>query len=251
MIPKSHIQKYIYLRSIASTNAFLSDYTAKNNPSHNICVYTFEQTGGKGQIGRKWFSDTDKNLSLSYFLPNTDQEVSEHFSLNKCISLSLLDFLKQLMPEQNIQIKWPNDLYVDDRKIAGLLVQNQIKQKKISQSIIGIGININQEHFPEDLPNPVSIFQILGTKKNLSQLVYKLSAQFLLKLESYRNNPKLRDARYYQHMLAYKQKAQFRDNNDVVFEGEICGVEDNGKLCILSNEEIRSFNHGEITLLSF
>ncbi len=155
------------------------------------------------------------------------------------------------MPEQNIQIKWPNDLYVDDRKIAGLLVQNQIKQKKISQSIIGIGININQEHFPEDLPNPVSIFQILGTKKNLSQLVYQLSAQFLLKLESYRNEPKLRDTLYYQHMLAYKQKAQFRDNNDVVFEGEICGVEDNGKLCILSNEEIRSFNHGEITLLSF
>lgn len=243
------IQKYIYLASVASTNDFLIKYSAKNNPSHNICVYSFNQVGGKGQFGRKWFSDRDKNISLSYLLHFSKLPAKDHFVLNKSISLAFLDFFKNHTESSHLKIKWPNDIYYNNKKIGGLLVQNQIKGQLISQSIIGLGFNINQKKFPKTLKCATSLLLETGQQINITRISYSLSSYFPARLMYYLNNTVARDSSYQEQLYGLGQPLSFKDNNGELFTGTIEGVEETGRLIIKQNGERRHFNHGEIHFL--
>ena len=143
----------IWLESVDSTNL-----EAKRNISDidNLSVLSaLEQTAGRGQRGNKWTSNAGENLMFSIVLKSPVLMPEDHFALNEIAALSVADFLSTYGIKA--QIKWPNDIYVDDKKICGILIENSFRGKYISSSIIGIGLNINQRNFDVNLPNPTSM----------------------------------------------------------------------------------------------
>ena len=143
----------IWLESVDSTND-----EAKRHISDidNLSVLSaLEQTAGRGQRGNSWTSAPGENLMFSIVLKSPALMAEEHFALNEIAALSVSEFLSTYGIKA--QIKWPNDIYVDEKKICGILIENSFRGKSISSSIIGIGLNINQRNFNVNLPNPTSM----------------------------------------------------------------------------------------------
>ena len=143
----------IWLQSVDSTNE-----EAKRHISDidNLSVLSaWEQTAGRGQRGNTWTSNAGENLMFSIVLKSPVLMAEDHFALNEIAALSVSEFLSTYGIKA--QIKWPNDIYVDKKKICGILIENSFRGKSISSSIIGIGLNINQRNFNVNLPNPTSM----------------------------------------------------------------------------------------------
>lgn len=190
------IQEFIYLKEHFSTNEYAMKSLSNNDPNRQTCVYTYNQTRGRGQIGRQWYSGTAKNISCSFRYYLTTFKVKDQFLINMAFSLAIWDFVSAFIPSQ-VSIKWPNDIYVADRKIAGLLIQNMVRKDTISSTILGVGININEDQFPPDLPNPIALSELTTksyklldmqlylaecVEKRIGMLVEDLRSEYLTKL---------------------------------------------------------------------
>lgn len=163
----------------------MSERVLLNDIDEGYIIQTNFQNSGKGQGKNTWESERGKNLLFSlllkpYFLPASDQ-----FVLTQIISLSVVDILKKLFENDNkpvIKVKWPNDIYIDNRKVAGILIQNTISGNNIENSIVGIGLNVNQKKFVTDAKNPVSLIHHLGTELSindlLNQLLYAIAIRY-------------------------------------------------------------------------
>lgn len=190
----SHI---IELKQTASTNVYTDKLLHSEKPEEGTVIIAYKQTKGKGQDKSKWESEANKNLTFSIILYPEFLNPSEQFRLIEVISLGITDYIKILLPsKQEIKIKWPNDIYIDDQKLCGTLVQNSIVGSKLTECIIGIGLNVNQEKFLSDAPNPVSLKQITGVGYILQQCLKELCSCI--------------DKRYYQ--LKNKQYAQLESD---------------------------------------
>ncbi|MDE6431375.1 MAG: biotin--[acetyl-CoA-carboxylase] ligase, partial [Duncaniella sp.] len=115
------------------------------------------QTAGRGQRGNSWESAPGKNITMSILLRPEGLHPSRQFVISRAVSLAITGVLRRYMPASAVRVKWPNDIYVDDRKICGILIENVISSASIRQSVVGIGINVNQRRFLSDAPNPVSM----------------------------------------------------------------------------------------------
>ncbi len=157
---------------------------AKNPAITDALITTDFQTNGRGLEENTWHSEKQKNLLFSLLIKPENMEASRQFTITQAVSLGICDLLEKIMPEQPIRIKWPNDIYIGDRKICGMLISNTVCGAMITYSIIGIGLNVNQEDFPASLPNPISIRQITGKEyvreALLDDLLEKLYARFAL-----------------------------------------------------------------------
>ena len=161
----SHI---IELERTTSTNTYTDNLLLSQKPAEGTVIIADQQTQGKGLDQNTWESEAKKNLTFSIILYPEFLNPSEQFRLIEVTSLGITDYVKTLLPlESNIKIKWPNDIYVGDKKLCGTLVQNSIVGSKLIECIIGIGLNINQEQFYSDAPNPVSLKQINGQNYDL------------------------------------------------------------------------------------
>jgi BirA family biotin operon repressor/biotin-[acetyl-CoA-carboxylase] ligase len=168
----SHI---IELKQTASTNAYTDKLLLSVKPDEGTVIIAYKQTQGKGQDQNTWESEANKNLTFSIILYPEFLNPSEQFRLIEVTSLGITDFIKTILPsEDNIKIKWPNDIYFGDKKLCGTLVQNSIVGSKLTECIIGIGLNVNQETFLSDAPNPVSLKQISGDSYNLQNCLIDL-----------------------------------------------------------------------------
>ena len=243
------VDNYIYLLSTRSTNQSVQDMLSKNNPVSNLCLYTDKQTQGRGQIGRNWFSDEYKNLTLSYLF-NLNLSTGRHFDLNIALTLALSDFLRELLPRETIKIKWPNDIYVGNNKIAGILIQNMIRGKTILHSILGIGININQEQFPEEIPNPVSVRQLIQKEHDLIDLVFSLEAFILNRFTIMSLTKKRNKDNYIEDLFRIEEAHEFILNaNKKRFMGIIKGVSEEGQLIIEASGQKQNYNFREISFI--
>ena len=147
----------IWLESVDSTNDVAKRHISDID---NLSVLSaLEQTAGRGQRGNSWTSAPGENLMFSIVLKSPALMAEEHFALNEIAALSVSEFLSTYGIKA--QIKWPNDIYVDEKKICGILIENSFRGKSISSSIIGIGLNINQRNFNVNLPNPTSMLLCL------------------------------------------------------------------------------------------
>ncbi|MDO4971690.1 MAG: biotin--[acetyl-CoA-carboxylase] ligase [Bacteroidales bacterium] len=164
--------RYIKLSETKSTNTYLAKM-ASTLPAHTV-IYTYRQTAGRGQKGNSWESEDDKNLSFSYLLKAPAIEPSRQFFISEAVSLAVVDMLSQYVPD-GISIKWPNDIYYRDQKICGILIEHTLSGSSIGHSIIGVGININQERFVSDAPNPVSLKNITGDDYDLERLLREVN----------------------------------------------------------------------------
>lgn len=173
VLPKLMLMKIIKLSAIDSTNDFLKDLSKNEVLENFTIVVTHEQTKGKGQMGSSWKSEIGKNLIMSILIKNVLVEINEIFHLNVAISLALIQVLNE-MDVPKLSIKWPNDIMSEQKKIAGILIENSIKSDAKIESIVGIGLNVNQYNF-ENLPNASSISTIMKKEFDLENLMHKIS----------------------------------------------------------------------------
>lgn len=150
----------IHIQSCSSTNEYVRDLAKVQTLEAGTVVYTTCQTHGKGQRGNTWTDIPGESLAMSIWL-TPDLPVTDAFLINKAIALSVCEALSSIAGEVFL-LKWPNDVLYQGRKVCGILLENTIQQGQVTQCIAGIGININQTTFPDNLPLAVSMRQVLG-----------------------------------------------------------------------------------------
>jgi len=230
---------------LPSTNTHATDLIAKSNPIPGTVISTYNQTDGNGQIGRKWYSDVNKNITTSIILCPSFLSIDKVFYLNIVLSLAVRSVIARLT-ECEITIKWPNDIYYQNKKLAGLLIQQSLLGKKIVNTVLGYGVNVNQIEFPSHLPNPISIYNIYGVKYDLDQVQKEL----LQSVEVYYSQ--LLQHKYVELKKEYLSYMYGRGEvREFVAEGErfsaeILGIDTTGKLSLNRNGKIFHFELNQI-----
>ncbi|MDE6394194.1 MAG: biotin--[acetyl-CoA-carboxylase] ligase [Duncaniella sp.] len=147
----------IHLDTVGSTSSYMA--TLGEDAAHGTAVMAREQTAGRGQRGNSWEAEPGKNITLSLMLRPEGLHPARQFVISQAVSLAIVEMLDRYV--ERVSIKWPNDIYVRDRKICGILIENAISGSSITRCIVGIGLNVNQTRFLSDAPNPVSLRQLL------------------------------------------------------------------------------------------
>lgn len=226
-------QNLIKLSAVDSTNNYLKNLTSNSEPLPEGTVIMAEhQFAGRGQLGNVWHAEPGKNLTFSLLLRPSFIAIEQQFVLNMLVCVALNDVLLKYLPD-GLTVKWPNDIYLNDKKIGGVLIENLIVGRLIKQSIIGIGLNINQLVFEGELKDrTVSIAQILQQDVNLMALLAEICTQIeqlYLKLRAGRGT-NLRDL-YVSRLYRLNKIARYNHNGQV-FEGKIEGISETGLLRI-------------------
>jgi BirA family transcriptional regulator, biotin operon repressor / biotin---[acetyl-CoA-carboxylase] ligase len=209
-------------------------------------VTTGFQTQGRGQGANTWYSSRNQNLLLSFHaIPGGIAPVRQ-FMISRMVSIALHEVLsKYIPPSHKVCIKWPNDLYAGRRKIAGILVENQIMGEKISSSIIGIGLNVNETGFPPTIPNPVSLFQLLNHTTDIETILTDIKKTLIRINKTDKTSFPGFHAEYDNHLLGRDQSMLFKDQ-DGAFEGTITGTDDFGRLCVKTGSVTKHYAFKEI-----
>lgn len=247
-------QNIVDLKSIDSTNSYASELLRQNTPPEGTLIYTFNQQNGRGQRGNTWDSEPNKNATLSYILYPTFLAADKQFILNKIACLAVYDLMAETLEttakKDEIRIKWPNDIYVGNKKIAGILIENTLRENTIKSTIIGIGINVNQDTFNNNI-NATSLALLTHTSHNLMHCIERLS-EFMearyLQLKA--NKSELIDMEYLQKLYQLNEWKKYTCNTEV-FEGKILGITPYGKLRVqLRSEEVKEFYLNEVSFLA-
>ena len=165
---------YIKVSQTASTNTYLSRLAA-TLPGGTV-IYTPSQTAGRGQKGNSWESEDGKNLTFSMLLKRPPVKARDQFYLSEAAALAVVEALTAEAGD-GFAVKWPNDVYWQDKKICGMLLENSLDGCDIATCIVGIGLNVNQERFLSDAPNPVSLINITGREHDLEALLKRVCAR--------------------------------------------------------------------------
>ncbi|WP_286756672.1 biotin--[acetyl-CoA-carboxylase] ligase [Roseivirga sp. UBA838] len=213
--------------SCHSTNDSARELLQNTATTEGAVIVTDEQTKGKGQRGNAWLTNPGENLTLSLVLKPSFLRLAQQFYLNMISSLAVRDTISGLLPGAVVVVKWPNDVYLNGKKVSGILIENSLKKEVLDNSIVGIGLNVNQQKW--SLEGAVSLSTVAGHQFALSlvfeRLLECLEAYYLkLKAGKYEEIKQL----YLQHLLGYRQRRKYR--SEVVFDGIIEDVTDAGLL---------------------
>ena len=234
MIPN----KTITLDYVESTNITTSQLAKSKVIENGDVIFAHSQTKGKGQINNYWESEPKKNFTFSIFLEPNFLPIHKQFYISKAISIAIFSFVKEYA--ENVKIKWPNDIYINDKKIAGILIENTIMGANLSSSIVGVGININQTEFLEQTPNPVSLKLINSLEYNLKELQTELLSKidYWHKMLTMRDFSKINDF-YLDNLYKYNQWHKFRIK-DKEFRAKIIDILESGELVIVNKDNKQS-----------
>ena len=225
--------KIIRFDEIDSTNSFLHGYHEGDDVETVVAVAEY-QTAGRGQGTNHWESERGKNLTMSVRVAPKGVKATEQYVLSMCMALAVKDALLEY--SEGMTVKWPNDIYWNDKKISGTLIETTLVGSDVKTCIFGTGININQTEFLSDAPNPVSIKQIVGHEVDREELLKKVmrNLEKYLKIVYSGERKKIHDA--YMNCLYRKEGVhKYRDNNGT-FEASIERVEDSGHLVLRSTD---------------
>jgi BirA family transcriptional regulator, biotin operon repressor / biotin---[acetyl-CoA-carboxylase] ligase len=239
--------KLIKLQKVDSTNLYAENLLKAGTLEEGTIIWAKEQTAGRGQGTNRWESEPKKNLTFTWVLFPQFLEPGKQFLLNQTISLGVFDFIRNFNLKGVLAIKWPNDIYLEYNKMGGILINNIISGNIFTTSIIGIGLNINQMRFVKEVPNPVSLKQVLGYEVSLQAGLEKLVNNLDKRYNELRSGAyETLETDYRRHLLGYQQWRKFKVGNRM-FEGKIEGVDEHGHLVVISREsEVAHFMHGEI-----
>ena len=211
----------IHIGETDSTNRWLMEHGGDDD----MVVWADYQTQGRGCGTNRWESRRGENLLFSVLMHPLTLEARFQFRISMAVSLAIIDALtSQLsLPSSQFAIKWPNDIYWGDKKLCGILIENQLTGQHIKRSIIGVGLNVNQVEFVSDAPNPVSLSQITGQRHDRNALLAAV-------IEALPADPSVVDADRYRSLL-YRREGYhpYRDTNGT-FEARLVDVEDDGHL---------------------
>lgn len=231
-----------HIKNTDSTNT-IAKYLARKHELP-LLVTTDYQTAGRGQRGNSWESAPQKNLLFSLAI-STNLLAKQQFILCEHISVVLCNVLSRYTDD--IRIKWPNDIYWRDRKIAGILIEHDLEGNHLARSIIGVGLNVNQTTFASNAPNPISLCQILGHEVEREKLLNTICAEILTKIPTNKHN----DLHNQYTSLLYRlgHKAQYHDANGI-FTAQIHHVNPDGRLYLEDeNGKLRNYLFKEVAYI--
>lgn len=236
-----------FLETAVSTNETLKKIASEGFNEDYKAIVTFNQTEGRGQAGNKWYSGSNKNISYSIIfkplLPAQNQ-----FLISQAVALGVKSFIEKYTG--GIQIKWPNDIFIDNKKIAGILIENNLKGQKIENSIIGIGININQESFDQSLPDAISLSYITGNNYDLKQLGNELNNQIVKHIDNLTIDKAGEIERFYINSLLRRDGLHEYQDASGRFMARIKGIGSQGNLILeLEDYSIRSYFFKEVSFV--
>ena len=217
------------LDSVDSTNNYAMGMVRQGLWKHGNACFALEQTAGKGRRGREWKSSNNENIILSLVVNPGFLKLYQQFYLSLITSLSCHE-LFSMYAKDSVKIKWPNDIYWNDRKAAGILIENVIKGNQWQWSIVGIGMNINQNSFDSELLRPVSLKQITGLEFNVVDLAKELYSLFFKYYDQLLNDSiEGLLEKYNRHLYGRNEIVKLRFERQI-FETEIRGVSGDGAL---------------------
>jgi len=222
--------KLIFIENLPSTNTYAGQLLRNGNIQEGTIIYTNYQSAGKGQKGNGWESEDGKNLLMSIIMNPSTINTADQFIISMAVSLGICDFLNRHI--DGYSIKWPNDIYVKNDKIAGILIENTVIGDKLEYSVAGIGLNINQTKFLSNAPNPVSLKLITGSYYDLNTCLSHLTSD-IDKRYKQMISEEFAQIRmdYTLKLFRFNSWFNFRDQ-EAVFKGRIISVADNGRLKI-------------------
>lgn len=217
-----------HLEELDSTNNALWELSEKVSLTEFHTISTDYQWSGRGQDTNNWFSSKGQNILFSTLVFPEFLNAAHAFQLSRWVSLSILEYLYNLGMKK-LSVKWPNDIYVGNQKIAGILIQNSISGENLSKSMVGIGLNVNEKEFPQELPNPVSLFQLVRREFLLLEESYHLMGILQKNYELLKKSPQKILNQYHKKLyrLNVWSKYQIKDH---MIEGKIIGVDEYGRL---------------------
>ena len=239
-------KKILALPECESTNSLMVSLSQNKTLDEGTVIITENQTKGRGQAGNKWVTEPGVNLTFSVLLKPTFLEPSSQFYLNIAVGLGLCHAISDSIDDK-VWLKWPNDIMVNDKKVCGILIENQIQGQTLSQSIVGIGLNLNQTNF--EWPMATSLRLLSG--KEFDKV--KIFETILVRLEAYynllqkRKFSKLKEE-YYSVLYWKDEMHQFEVKQEVI-EGMIKGVDEVGKLLVNVDGKTMSYNFKEIRFI--
>ena len=236
----------VYLPTCHSTNEYAYKLLTEGNPVEGSLIITPEQTAGKGQRGNTWESEIGKNLTFSLIFKPSFLKVTNQFYLNIISSLAVRDAVAKFLKTE-VNVKWPNDIYLDNKKIAGILIQNTIKGEGIGYSIIGIGLNVNQETFSDKKAISMKKYSSseYSTEMVLNTLLENIETYYL---QLQNNGLKELYQNYIGHLYKFGEEHLFKTNEET-FTGKIEGIDGDGRLMIKEGDRLRVFSLKEVEFL--
>jgi BirA family biotin operon repressor/biotin-[acetyl-CoA-carboxylase] ligase len=240
-------QSLVFMPECHSTNDEALQRIRSGTAPEGTVIITDNQTKGRGQRSTVWITSPGSNLTFSIILLPSFLQSKDQFYLNISIALGITDFLEQLIPEKAVRIKWPNDIIIDDKKVCGILIENQLSGQRIQHSVIGIGLNVNQSQFEFDKAS--SLYALSGNTFKLSELLEglleRIEARYLM----------LRNQHLQKLYADYLSKMYWLDETHIFsdaqnqFQGKIIGVDEIGRLRIQVEAEVKIFSVKEVNYL--
>ncbi|MCI5581474.1 MAG: biotin--[acetyl-CoA-carboxylase] ligase [Phocaeicola plebeius] len=240
--------KPLFIARTASTNSFLDELCNRQALPELTCIYTAFQSAGRGQRGNSWESEDGKNLLFSFVLFPHFLQVHHQFLLSEITALALQEALSAYT--EGITIKWPNDIYWHDRKLCGTLIENDWTGNRVSRSISGTGVNLNQERFVSDAPNPVSLYQITGKNYDAQEILLQIlerGADYYQRLQA---GDEATIVGHYLSRLYRREGLHPYQDATSKFRARIVEVEPTGRLVLEDeHQQLRSYYFKEVTYL--
>ena len=241
------IPPIIRLPETASTNSYAIEILSNDRPEEGCIIITDHQTAGKGTDTNTWESEKGKNLTFSIIL-YPELVADQQFILNKAISLGIYDFLVAILPDYKVTVKWPNDLYIEDKKVCGILIQNSVMGNKLEYMVVGIGLNVNQTHFTGSAPNPVSLKMATGLEYNLEKTFQQLSNSIFARYKSIKPETTRKIEKEYQRALyRLEEWHEYIVNGSIVYSritttnayGQLILENENGESVVCDLKEVK------------
>jgi BirA family transcriptional regulator, biotin operon repressor / biotin---[acetyl-CoA-carboxylase] ligase len=226
-------KEIIRLKEVESTNSFFMDWLTREKPAEGTLVITAKQAAGRGTDGAMWESEPGLNLTFSFVLYPAFLAIDAQFYLNKTVSLGLADIVREVLPGRNdIRIKWPNDIYIGNRKASGTLIQNGIKGSLFEFAVIGIGLNVNQEEFRGEAPNPVSLKIVAGKAFDLEDILQRTIEKIIYRYDLLKHGAlQVIDEDYLKSLYRMQHLSRYIYKGSSI-EAKITGVNRYGRLIL-------------------
>ena len=241
----------IYFPELDSTNRFAAYLVSKTRPRPGTVILTDFQHEGRGQNGRSWYGSKGKNLYFTLIL-RPSLEARHAYIINAAFALAIRRSVEACLGPDPLtcSIKWPNDVLCDGKKIAGILIQNVIQGKNVRYMLAGVGLNVNETRFPNDLPNATSLSIESGKELHLRQVLeealYHIEVNFA-NLEA--SGPLHILDQYNAHLFGRNSHVAFTTNGVTSpRQGTIQGIDSEGKLLIDTGQRLEKFVHGQIEI---
>ena len=200
--------QYHHFDRIDSTNAYLQRLQSETD-IRNWVVSADEQSAGKGMGNNGWESEVGKNLTFSLAVDMSFLPAEKQFVLSEAVPLGIIEVLDDILPAEKLSIKWPNDIFYENRKLAGILINSTIKANMMDVSIIGIGLNVNQTQFQDWPTHPISMKMIMGEDYDLLPLLEQIVEHLIIKVELMKSNPTSFEQDYLKRLFRYRTWAEY------------------------------------------